>query len=196
MPIDASAVVLIHDASCPHGLLAHISKKYPRLVLICVSAGGLAGGSRGGSYWSVGRPVGKPTDDAFGERLQEFLRSYEEHGKPEFRKLEPDIEPVLALRILCEAWKVPGGELNGITIHAPQNRDQWLDPFRKDDQSLPLAKEFASLMGDAEIGAKATAVIEAASDADKLPGAVGAFLAATKATIKNASEQKPTQAQS
>lgn len=188
LPENSFGVVLIHTAYLDNKQdVPLISANYPRLALILLSAGGLPDWPRGERYWSVGHPVDRSRNDAFGERLRDFLHKYEKTLEPAFRILEPNVEPMLAFRILCEAWIATGGdpegEMNGISIHAPQDAEDWRSPFRKDGQTdLPLPDEVAILMGDAEISEKAKAVLEAADPARKgdLGKAVKAFLEATK----------------
>jgi len=148
-----SGVVFIHEPYCPKDALPYISKNYPNLVLIQISGAGLPNGPRGDRYWSVGRAVGKPTDEMFAKRAQDFLRDYDKVGTPIFRRLEPNVEPILALRLLCEAWLATGGRSsktfdNQITIHAPTKAADWFMPFQVSPNEEGV-KAIIELLGDA-----------------------------------------------
>ena len=69
-----------------------------------------------------------------------------------------NVEPVLALRILCEAWLEGQGKrskpLNGIIVHAPTKVEDWFRPFGK-EASKSAANTIARQMMEGEDAAKA-----------------------------------------
>jgi hypothetical protein len=63
----------------------------------------------------------------------------------------PDQDPVLALRILCEAWAFTRGKKeamteDGICVHAPMTETEWFRPLGVENPSEDEAKRVADLM--------------------------------------------------
>jgi hypothetical protein len=168
LPSNAAGVVFIHTSYCPVSALPEISGKYPKLILVALNAGGIPNGPRDKRYWSIGTPVGKqPTDLAFAARAKDFLKNFQKQGVHDFRRLEPNSEPVYALRLLCEAWWMNRNEKdeskvseskehNGITIHAPVTPGDWFSPFGQDvseESAEEIAADFVSIDVSAEVKA-------------------------------------------
>lgn len=92
---------------------------------------------------------------------------------------------LLAFRLLCEAKQACGieskAEINGITVHAPENIGHWLAPFGK--SKVEHIGEVAVMIGNGELKTKAKAVLdavlEAVSSEEKLNLAIGEFLKTT-----------------
>lgn len=88
------------------------------------------------------------------------------------------LEAILALRLLCEAWKATKGKASSergeIKIHAPTTLNQWLAPFGVEYE----AAKAAALMGEAKDAA--AALFDAVEKPkEELNKTVEAFLDAT-----------------
>jgi hypothetical protein len=87
-------------------------------------------------------------------------------------------EPVLALRLLCEAKQMCGNapfkEVNGVTINAPISIEQWLAPFGK--RNAGEIDDVVQLMGRKEAREKARGVLQAVRDSGDVDGSISDFL--------------------
>jgi hypothetical protein len=88
------------------------------------------------------------------------------------------VEPILAFRLLCEAWKIKKIDrkenCEGITIHAPEKLEQWLAPFgikfgdiNKNELVVEAIEQVAGMIGSGDIKTMAKAVLETADSKGK-----------------------------
>jgi hypothetical protein len=112
---------------------------------------------------TVGQDIDK---DIFRERIHSWYIAWSKNSNYCWRPLDQDNSPILALRLLCDAWVMNRDASserlhashchNGITVNAPIKPGDWFLPFGKDlknktasETSLEI-EDIASHMGDAK----------------------------------------------
>lgn len=94
--------------------------------------------------------------------------------------------PVLALRILCEAWEfVEGKKAAGdLSVRAPRTPTDWFNPFGKPTPGSGDAVEIAKLMGEVQVEAELLLMAVLKGKGIKRP--IHAFLAAVRQSKQTA----------
>lgn len=124
--------------------------------------------------------VQSSTDIAFKNCVERFIEALADSVN--FNLLDPDPEPTLAFRLLCEAKKKCGRDdtssLNDLTIHAPKDITEWLAPFGEFDSDYIPARisEVTAMIGGGDNKDKAEIVLKAANGDGDLLDAVDEFL--------------------
>lgn len=106
------------------------------------------------------------------------------------------MENLLAFRLLCEATKVVAeentkrtarseqtsntAELSGITIHAPEQLEQWLAPFGKKPEDVKAIEHVAGMIGSGDLKKAAEKVLKTVKDQNNPSSAITGFLEAVE----------------
>lgn len=106
------------------------------------------------------------------------------------------VENLLAFRLLCEAVKVVEeentkrtakseqtsntAELCGITIHAPEQLEQWLAPFGKKPEDVNAIEHVAGMIGSGDLKKAAEKVLKTVKERNNPSSAITGFLEAVE----------------